>query len=80
MSTHIAHFGFGFNTLRAVLHLPQRPATLASPYPVKSAAGPGWVERLAIWAERQPMHHRIGSYMQLRYPAAEREHPQCPRR
>ena len=80
MSTHIAHFGFSLDTLRAALHLPRRPEALASSAPAKSQAAAGWVERLAIWAERQPMHHRMGSYMQLRYPAAEREHPQCPPR
>lgn len=25
-----------------------------------------WLERLAAWAERQPVHHRLGSYQRLR--------------
>ena len=26
------------------------------------AVGTSWIDRLAAWAERQPMHHRLGSY------------------
>ena len=26
----------------------------------------GWLEQLAAWAERQPPHHRLGSYMSIR--------------
>jgi hypothetical protein len=80
MSTHIAHFGFSLDTLRAALRLPRRAAPSASSAPAQSVAAAGWVERLAVWAERQPMHHRMGGYMLLRYPAAERGHPQCPPR
>jgi hypothetical protein len=35
---------------------PQRSAL-----PMPAAAG--WLERLAGWAERQPQHHRLGSYL-----------------
>ena len=66
MSTHAAHYGFSFHTLRTALHLPQFPARQASPRPMPSALGANWMERLAVWAERQPMHHRMGSYMRMR--------------
>lgn len=65
MSMHIAHFGFSFETLRAALHLSPRPVSLASPRPMTSVARAGWMERLAIWADRQPMHHRMGSYLRM---------------
>jgi len=66
MNTHTAHYGFTLNTLRAALHLPQHPVRVASPLPVGSLVPTDWMERLAIWAERQPMHHRMGSYQRLR--------------
>ena len=66
MSTHAAHYGFSFNTLRGVLHLPRVPTSRATPKPVPSAARLSWMARLANWAERQPMHHRMGSYMRMR--------------
>ncbi len=59
MNTHTAHHAFGFGALRHALHLPQRAA------PAPTAAGAvtqGWMARLAAWAERQPVHHRMGSY------------------
>lgn len=34
--------------------------------PVKTIAPAGWMERLADWAERQPVHHHIGSHERLR--------------
>ena len=66
MNTQSAPYVFGFHTLRAALHLPQRPILLASPGPMKSSAPTDWLERLAIWSERQPMHHHMGSYTQRR--------------
>lgn len=29
-------------------------------------AAASWLDRLAAWAERQPVHHRLGSYQRLR--------------
>jgi hypothetical protein len=31
--------------------------------PAGAVTALGWLERLAAWAERQPVHHRMGSYM-----------------
>jgi hypothetical protein len=65
MSVHTAHFGFNVDALRGVLHLPGRPpwgATPVAPSTRAAQARPQGLERLAVWAERQPMHHRLGSY------------------
>ena len=59
MSIHTAHPAFGFGALRQALHRPQRAAPAA---PATAPLAQGWLERLATWAERQPMHHRMGSY------------------
>ena len=65
MTTHIAHRGFGFDAMRAMLQpQPQRAPLAAATANASSQAG--WIDRLAIWAERQPMHHRLGSYTRLR--------------
>jgi hypothetical protein len=66
MSAHTVRHGFNLNPLRATLHLPQFPATRASRLPTQSGPAPGWLERLAGWAERQPTHHHLGSYMRFR--------------
>jgi hypothetical protein len=29
---------------------------------VPNVARPGWLERLALWADAQPQHHRLGSW------------------
>jgi len=61
MNTRLAHFGFGFNTPRASSHALLRPAqtmSSAAAFP----AEPGLLERLAAWYERQPPHHRLGSW------------------
>jgi hypothetical protein len=66
MNAHIAHHGYGLTSLRAALHWPQRAVPWV-PMPSAIGAAPaGWLERLALWAERQPMHHRLGSYTRLR--------------
>ncbi len=62
MNAHTSHFGLSFSALRGALHLPQVAALRAPPRPVPSSARPGWMARLAAWSERQPMHHRLGSY------------------
>jgi hypothetical protein len=66
MNTHSAHYGLSFDTLRAALHLPQRRVRFAAPAATQAAVHADWMTRLATWAERQPMHHRMGSYMQFR--------------
>ena len=60
MNTRTADRGLHFNTPRAALDLQQRRA---SPAP---ATRTDWMERLAAWAERQPNHHRLGSWMLMR--------------
>jgi hypothetical protein len=64
MTTHSADYGF--HALRAAPHLPRPLVSTATPAPTSQAAPIDWLERLAIWAERQPMHHRMGSYTQPR--------------
>ncbi len=61
MTTHIAHHGLRFKPLRAPLNFLRHPAPQVSAA-APTAAAPGWVERLAMWAERQPQHHRLGSW------------------
>jgi len=58
MSSHTAPFGFDLHRLRTLLHTPQVAHARAV-----AAAAPAttWLERLAGWAERQPLHHRVGS-------------------
>jgi hypothetical protein len=65
MNTHVAHFGL---SMRRVAPLPV-PRRMVGRAPSRAAAvdpGPGWLDRLATWAEHQPMHHRMGSYTQFR--------------
>jgi len=62
MNVHSADYGF--HALRAALHLPRPQASTAATGPTSSAAPIDWLERIAIWAEQQPMHHRMGSYTQ----------------
>jgi hypothetical protein len=62
MNAHTTHFGLSFSALRGALNLPQIPAPRALAEPAASLARPSWLARLATWAERQPMHHRLGSY------------------
>jgi hypothetical protein len=65
MNTHTAPFGPGLQALFTSAPLPRR----AAPQPVvvpRQTLPLGWLERLALWAERQPMHHRLGSYNRFR--------------
>jgi hypothetical protein len=41
-----------------------RPGLAASrPMPEAVASGPGWIERLALWADAHPpVHHRMGAW------------------
>jgi hypothetical protein len=43
------------------------PAAPAAPAPALPAAPvrPGWLQRLALWVDRQPAHHRLGSWYPL---------------
>ena len=43
---------------------PRRPST-GAPLASASAATADWMERLATWAKRQPVHHRMGSWERL---------------
>lgn len=65
MSSQITHPGFGFNARGAAPLQVARPALWTEPRPTASAAS-HWLERLAAWAEKQPVHHRLGSYTALR--------------
>lgn len=65
MNSHAIHHGLSFDALRAALHLPHQ-LPLPAMQRAEFFAPPGWMERLAVWAERQPEHHRMGSYSRLR--------------
>jgi hypothetical protein len=76
MSAHVFHPEFDVRLARGQVSKPSRsPARLPVSVVVPraeldgeslraAAAAPGWLERLAQWAERQPPHHRLGSYLQ----------------
>jgi hypothetical protein len=64
MNSHTVHHGFSLGPLRAALHLPRFNVTPASRLPAQSGPSAGLMEQLASWAERQPPHHRMGSYTQ----------------
>lgn len=61
MNTRFAHFGFAFNSPRASSSALLRTVSLA-PSATAIPAVPGLLERLAAWYERQPRHHRLGSW------------------
>lgn len=61
MNTRLAHLGFGFNTPRATSRALLRPVPL-TPSAASFPVAPGVLERLAAWSERQPSHHRLGSW------------------
>ena len=65
MTTHTATHGFHFKTLRTGFGVVHRPATQARPR-TETASLTDWLARLAAWAERQPNHHRLGSWMLMR--------------
>lgn len=60
MNTLHLQDSLGLGKWAASLHRPQRSV------PRASAVGTSWLDRLAAWAERQPMHRRLGSYTQWR--------------
>jgi hypothetical protein len=41
---------------------PARRHTVAQPRVAPVQAQPGWLERLALWADAQPAHRRLGSW------------------
>ena len=41
---------------------PVRRHTVARPLVAPAQARPGWLERLALWAEARPAHRRLGSW------------------
>jgi hypothetical protein len=41
---------------------PVRRQTVARPRVAPVQAHPGWLERLALWADAQPAHRRLGSW------------------
>jgi hypothetical protein len=76
MSAHVFHPEFDVRLARGKVSKPSR-APARSPVNVPlphtdaigessgaAATAPGWLDRLARWAERQPPHHRLGSYLQ----------------
>lgn len=42
--------------------VPVRRHTVARPGTAPVQARPGWLERLALWADAQPAHRRLGSW------------------
>lgn len=65
MNTHTAAHGLNLTIAHPVPRTPRR-AEAAARVPATSLPGASWMERLAAWAEKQPMHHRIGSYQRFR--------------
>jgi hypothetical protein len=65
MNTHTAQFRPGLQAPRFGAPLPRRATHQPVARP-RQALPLGWLERLALWAERQPMHHRLGSYNRYR--------------
>ncbi len=76
MSAHVFHPEFDVRLARGEVSKPSRaparsPARVSAPRAelIGESSGPavtasGWLDRLARWAERQPPHHRLGSYLQ----------------
>jgi hypothetical protein len=65
MTTHTADHGFHFTALRAAFGVAHCPATQER-LRAGTVVDAGWMERLAAWAERQPNHHRLGSWTLMR--------------
>lgn len=60
MNTHTAPHRFSFDLPRPAL----RPINLER-VPALSVALASTLERLAAWAERQPLHHHMGSFERI---------------
>lgn len=59
-------------TARTAVHGPRLDIARFAPrrawlvqVPPGAQARAGWMDRLAAWAERQPVHHRVGSWERL---------------
>jgi hypothetical protein len=63
MASHTAPFGSVLPSLRSALHVPQ--AARRPTHAVEAAPATPWLERLAAWAERQPVHRHLGSWIPL---------------
>jgi hypothetical protein len=61
MTTHTADFGLRFETSPTAAYRPARAMPMDRSASA-AAARPDWLTRLALWAERQPQHHRLGSW------------------
>ena len=69
MNSHTAAHRLSLTIAHPVAHpVPRtaRRAEAAARIPVTVSPRASWMERLAAWAEKQPMHHRIGSYQRFR--------------
>ena len=65
MTTLTARHSLGFAPSQHThCRAPSTPATSAAVAGVSSRVG--WIERLANWADRQPVHHRVGSWVLYR--------------
>jgi hypothetical protein len=62
MTTHTANHTLRFEMSLVPAAFVQRPLALHRAT-APTAAQPDWLERLATWAERQPRHHHLGSWM-----------------
>lgn len=61
MNSHTAPHGLILPVPRAA----RRPVAVRQA-PAPAARPASWIERLAAWAERQPVHHRVGSWERFR--------------
>jgi hypothetical protein len=68
MNARTADYGLRFPAAQVAqgLRQPSLPRARAA---IETVARPDWIDRLAAWAERQPSHHRLGSWMLMRHPA-----------
>lgn len=55
MNSHTAPHGL-------ILPVPRAARRVAAVRQAPAARPASWIERLAAWAERQPVHHRVGSW------------------
>ena len=62
MTAHTANFGLRLDASRAA-GSPRAAFVPSSRAPVVTDTATDWLTRLAAWAERQPQHHRLGSWL-----------------
>jgi hypothetical protein len=63
MSAHVFGQQFNLTFRRTAESLPGRVSREGLMQPTTTRDASDWLARLAAWAERQPVHHRMGSYM-----------------